>query len=37
MTENEISYLVRGAIFKEYNNLGLDYLSLFMKVLCFMS
>jgi len=22
MTENEISYLVRGAIFKIYNNLG---------------
>lgn len=22
MTENEISYLIRGAIFKVYNNLG---------------
>ncbi|STO15047.1 GxxExxY protein [Flavobacterium hibernum] len=22
MTENEISYVVRGAIFKVYNNLG---------------
>jgi hypothetical protein len=37
MTENEISYLVRGAIFKVYNNLDQDYLNPSTRAHCFMN
>jgi hypothetical protein len=30
MTENEVSYIIRGAIFKVYNTLGPDYLNRYM-------
>lgn len=33
MTENEISFKIRGAIFKVYNTLGPGFLNRFMKVL----
>jgi hypothetical protein len=37
MTENEISFKIRGAIFKVYNTLGPGLFDLYMKVHCIMN